>query len=325
MDSKKQKMKSIKCFFIDLSAPSIPTMDNAPQAMVDGKDKSEIEQPHSDVLKTPTNSLGDLSGKTVYDYEEPKRVLGELRVKNGIYSLKTPKCDYLRSYDLGKDEYKGLGIIIVNHKCGSKIRKGSQSDLEDFKYIFHGLKLKVVVAEDVNAQKDGDEPYFESFIKNAIKDSLEMKSFFLAISTHGRKGSIYGKDGLDIEIDSILELFKEEKLLGKPKIAIIQACRGTKQETFVCDAPQIATQQSDLLVAFSCVEGFRAMRDEKEGSWFVKSLRECYDLLKGRSNIFELLIATNRHLLDTKTYKNDCVDLKQTAEFRNTLTCILKI
>ena len=55
------------------------------------------------------------------------------------------------------------------------------------------------------------------------------ESMVVCILSHGEEGYIFGADGKKFELDAIFELFDNtscQQLLGKPKVFIIQACRG---------------------------------------------------------------------------------------------------
>ena len=57
----------------------------------------------------------------------------------------------------------------------------------------------------------------------------EAECVVVCILSHGEEGYIFGADGKKFELDAIFELFDNtscRSLLGKPKIFIIQACRG---------------------------------------------------------------------------------------------------
>lgn len=53
----------------------------------------------------------------------------------------------------------------------------------------------------------------------------------VCILSHGEEGYIFGADGKKFELDAVFSLFDNTccpNLRGKPKIFIIQACRGGK-------------------------------------------------------------------------------------------------
>ena len=272
----------------------------------------------------------------VYDWNNKDLRLGTLLYSDNKQFLKfdSPQTDCLPVYPLSKGDYSGLGIIIVNHVCGKVVREGSVRDLDNFRYIFEGLKLKVVVKENINDKTLLEEVGFEDFIRNEIEGKLEMDSFFLAISTHGEgESGLAGSNGVSIEVSSILSLLRVEKLAGKPKIVIIQACRGShtdyqiNQPRIEADnVPRVSTLETDLLVAYSCAHGYKAWRDDENGSWFVASLRRCYEKLKGRSNILELFTATTNYMLNEFVHTNEMgARYKQPAEVRYTLSALVNI
>ena len=273
----------------------------------------------------------DSINSEVYDWNNKNRFIGTLVQEDNKHYLKfdSPMIDCLPVYRLDKGEYTGLGIIIVNHVCGRTKREGSTFDLENFKYIFHGLKLEVVVMENIKYKTFPGELSIEESIKEAIENNPEMNSLFLAISTHGEgECGLAGHDGLSIELNSILSLLRVKKLAGKPKVVIIQACRGTNSDiqVYADSVPTVATLETDLLVAYSCAHGYKAWRDDVNGSWFIVSLRKCYEKLKGRSNILELFTATTNYMLNTFEHQNPMgICYKQPAEIRCTLTALLNI
>ena len=55
----------------------------------------------------------------------------------------------------------------------------------------------------------------------------------ICILSHGEEGYIFGADGKKFELDAVFSLFDNtccKHLMGKPKIFIIQACRGGKKD-----------------------------------------------------------------------------------------------
>ena len=282
---------------------------------------------------TPVKSIESLKSD-VYDWNQRDRIIGTLIREDNkqFFKYTGPRFNCLPVYPLGEGEYTGIGIIIVNHSCGTTKREGSVKDLENFKYIFEGLKLKVVVKENINHRTISGEFGFEDFIKNEIKNNLELKCFFLAISTHGERVSgIAGFDGVPIELSSLIATLQVKELVGKPKVAIVQACRGSRSDYQVnrveADSiPKVATFESDLLVAYSCAHGYKSWRDKENGSWFVDSMRRCYEEMKGQSNILELLTATTSYMLEHFKSQNEMgVCYKQPAEIRCTLSSLLNI
>lgn len=65
----------------------------------------------------------------------------------------------------------------------------------------------------------------------ADQDHRHGDSSFVCLLSHGEEGFIFGTDGRKLQLDSVFKLFDNSNcptLLGKPKIFVIQACRGGK-------------------------------------------------------------------------------------------------
>lgn len=67
----------------------------------------------------------------------------------------------------------------------------------------------------------------------AGKDHTEFDCCLVAILTHGTKGKLYGSDGKLVPVEEITDLFSGNNcpsLVGKPKIFLLQACRGERKD-----------------------------------------------------------------------------------------------
>ena len=69
--------------------------------------------------------------------------------------------------------------------------------------------------------------------ETAEKDFSKYDCFVCVILSHGSKDGIYGTDDEVINIEAITSLFRRDEcssLEGKPKIFLIQACRGNQRD-----------------------------------------------------------------------------------------------
>jgi len=108
---------------------------------------------------------------------------------------------------------------------GKDKRFGSEHDVEKLKELFNKLDYQVEELLD----KDGYEllDNFQEFSKR--KEMKYHDSLVIFIMSHGGRDTIFGRDGLTINIREIIKIFNNENCLcmrGKPIIIFIQACRG---------------------------------------------------------------------------------------------------
>lgn len=78
-------------------------------------------------------------------------------------------------------------------------------------------------------------------IRNAVNQCFEKESLIVCILSHGHRGVIYAANSIPVKIEDIENLMKCDRLNGKPKILIVQACQGdvTQQAQEVNECPTI--------------------------------------------------------------------------------------
>ncbi|KAM5159063.1 caspase-6 isoform 3-T3 [Callospermophilus lateralis] len=134
--------------------------------------------------------------------------------------------------------------------------------------------------------------------------------------SHGEGNHIYARDD-KIDIQTLTGLFKGDKcksLVGKPKIFIIQACRGNQHDVPVTpldvvdhqtdkldnvtevDAASMYTLPAgaDFLMCYSVAEGYYSHRETVNGSWYIQDLCEMLGKYGSSLEFTELLTLVNR-------------------------------
>ncbi|KAL0194327.1 hypothetical protein M9458_012623, partial [Cirrhinus mrigala] len=118
------------------------------------------------------------------------------------------------------------------------------------------------------------------------QDDRHGDCFVCCVMSHGNETGVEGCDERMCPLNDITSPFDGVNcpaLIGKPKVFIIQACRGPKMQTkvLVTDGAGPSCIQtpgsvsysipndSDFLIALSTVEGYVSIRDEFSGSWFI--------------------------------------------------------
>lgn len=106
-------------------------------------------------------------------------------------------------------------------------RKGSDEDAKRFDVIFQQLGFKVIMTRNQTADQ-----MRKLFKDVAAECKQEHDALFVFILSHGSEHGIYGVDGIEVYLESeIISCFDNRNckaMLGKPKVFVIQACRGSK-------------------------------------------------------------------------------------------------
>jgi hypothetical protein len=158
-------------------------------------------------------------------------------------------------------------VINVEHfdknDKGFNPRKGSSNDAKKLQRLWKDLGFTV---------KEADSGYLKSqsifeFLEQVAEEINEKKNsscFVCCIMTHGHMGKLYGSDIVPIDINKIIELFKESNcpnLGGKPKMFFIQACRMNLKEVVPtpCENSKFLVQanphETDFFIGYSTLPG----------------------------------------------------------------------
>jgi len=145
--------------------------------------------------------------------------------------------DYKSQTYLMESKERGLGIIITNlkfynRKESEKVREGAENDIPRLDALLKSLGFKTTILQNLKKDK-----MCKKLEKVAKEDHSKFHCLVVAISTHGSNNfRIFGADDEYVSIIELMELFNGQKcpsLLGKPKIFIVQACAGRKENTAV--------------------------------------------------------------------------------------------
>ncbi|XP_055348296.1 caspase-3-like isoform X2 [Paramacrobiotus metropolitanus] len=204
--------------------------------------------------------------------------------RTGVPLAPAPK-DLLSSYRYSMDNMRrGMAIIINNQHftmANTPSRKGSDNDARMLEATLKRLDFEVAVFTDLSVRVMQD-----CFRYYSNQDHTNYDCFFCAVFTHGEEqGIIYGTDG-KLNLSELTIQFRGDKcttLAGKPKIFVVQACRGDRLDAGVdlieADAPSTfrIPAEADFLYAFSTVPGYFSWRNTELGSWFIQALCHMLD------------------------------------------------
>ncbi|XP_043095770.1 caspase-22 [Puntigrus tetrazona] len=235
---------------------------------------------------------------------------------------------------------RGLCVIINNENFPDpkSKRNGSQKDVDSLNDLFEHLGFLVEVEKDKTADQ------IKALMIQYSEDARHGDCFVCCIMSHGNEAGLMGCDDQICPLNDITSPFDGDNcpaLVGKPKVFIIQACRGHKMQTKVVvkDGAGVShmkksgkvysiAKDSDFLIALSTVEGYVSLRSEYSGSWFIQSF--CKHLKEGSEqgqDILRILTHVNNEVSLEEGFiqdkNNEIVDAKMIPQPQFTLRKLL--
>ncbi|XP_059412986.1 caspase-6-like [Carassius carassius] len=213
-----------------------------------------------------------------------------------------------------KMDHKKRGMaLIFNHEnfywqLRLNSRSGTEADKQNLAKRFQELGFEVKTYNDYKREE------VLTIIREAAAAShVDADCFVCVFLSHGENGHIYANDG-QIQIQEITDLFKGNEcrsLVGKPKIFILQACRGDKHDEpvapmdvvdsqpvneVVVDAGALCTLPAgaDFLMCYSVAEGYYSHRETVRGSWYIQDLCEILRCYGSKLEFTDILTLVNR-------------------------------
>lgn len=293
-----------------------------------------LEEPPAKVQSQPLNlkinTRQQLQDKCAGSENSPDSVSG------GVIKAQYWHSDENEDYKMSAPQ-RGICLIINNVIFDLELlpkRKGSDKDAYRFKEVFKQLGFSVESKRNLTAEK-----MKSTFRQVSTRCMAKHDAVVVILLSHGTESGIYGTDGLEVDLNDILSYFDNKKckqMIGKPKVFIVQACRGRMADYGVKDTqtffsqpesqsftqPSQLTQvnsdspkltrwseidrnfhptRTDMILCFSCHTGFVSTRNEDEGSWLGASLalhlqREAY-----RKHLIEIFNMVSRDVRRRKS------------------------
>ncbi|XP_074129427.1 caspase-6 isoform X2 [Sminthopsis crassicaudata] len=217
-----------------------------------------------------------------------------------------------------KMDHKRRGVaLIFNHErffwhLTLPERRGTRADRDNLKLRLSNLGFEVHCYDDLKA-----EDLLKTIHQVSSSSHVDADCFLCVFLTHGEENHIYAYDA-KIDIQKLTAMFKGDKcqsLVGKPKIFIIQACRGEQHDVPVIpldvvdyqteevdvnetevDAASVYTLPAgaDFLMCYSVAEGYYSHRETVNGSWYIQDFCEMLGKYGSSLEFTELLTLVNR-------------------------------
>ncbi len=270
----------------------------------------------------PGNSASAASGNPVTQpsgEDEPMETGAGDMQQNIAGATNQPSFD---SYD-GNDSitYKmesdprGYVLIINNEDFQHmRYRVGSDKDVRALESLFlaHGFEVELIHNQTTTQMKEKLESFAASDCHNNVHSTV------VAILSHGVTGAVCGTNSILTDSHSFLSLKDVEAmftgenctaLAKKPKMFIIQACRGSGEDqgVWVSDDPNSKADdefaeklkaerrrhyhpsQADVIFAYATVNEQKAYRNTVTGSPYIQSLCRTFNAYSRREHVADML------------------------------------
>ncbi|XP_037697182.1 caspase-13-like isoform X2 [Choloepus didactylus] len=206
-----------------------------------------------------------------------------------------------------------LALIICNTEFDHlSLRNGADRDITGMKELLEGLGYSVDVEEKLTARD------MESVLRAfaARPEHRTSDSTFLVLMSHGTLegicGTMHSDDNPDVlTYDTIYQIFNNRNCLSlkdKPKVIIVQACRGANRgELWVRDSPAASADsvsrlsenveedavykthvEKDFITFCSSTPHNMSWRDITKGSLFITQLITCFQKYSWRCHLEEV-------------------------------------
>ncbi|XP_028272924.1 caspase-6-like [Parambassis ranga] len=220
--------------------------------------------------------------------------------------------DPAEEYKMG-NKRRGLALIFNQERFFWHLRlndrHGTNADRYNLEKRLMALNFEVRSYENYR-----QEEVLNKIHEAAEEDHSDADCFLLVFLSHGENDHVYSYDG-KISVQDITAMFKGDKcksLVGKPKIFILQACRGDKHDDpvtpcdtvdndmktneVVVDASAVHTLPAgaDFIMCYSVAEGYYSHRETINGSWYIQDLCEMLQRFGNSLEFTELLTLVNR-------------------------------
>ncbi|XP_060080339.1 caspase-3-like [Ylistrum balloti] len=242
-----------------------------------------------------------------------------------------PKRKREQDYIYNDGNKKGL-LVIINI---TQNRAGTEYDEAGLKKFFEDdLQWEVETRKDLTY--DRLDKYLDG-LKERLTDRDTANKYYCLVVTvmsHGNKEGIYTYDSSKevkekqvYEFDRIFKCFKNDEIkafTGKPKVFLIQSCRGssiqgevTSDDNNTMEIPEIPDSiaqpavritvpvDADMLIMWATTPGYKAFRGVFEGSHFlqevVKQFKQNYEM-----DHLEMMLMKVRHTFaNTEEYRKN--------------------
>ncbi|XP_064414347.1 caspase-14-like isoform X1 [Latimeria chalumnae] len=270
--------------------------------------------------KTNQNDLAQKLQRDLEAGNQMPRAIAEERTER-------MSTDNLEKYDLSAER---RGYIL----CVIKGRSGAKEDMINMRKWYK--KFNINFSEKIDPSGKEIIPAFKKFRDEINGSHSDVSCCVITVMAHGGKGGlIHGTDGAQNapNVKDIFDLFNNvqcPKLQKRPKVFIIQACRGSLRDEGVLqtddqdvdmfeeDNYRLPTM-CDTFTVYPTQPGFVAMRNTGYGSLMIKEMMEVFKDFDGKLHLYDIFVKINKRLTQ-RTFNFEDRPVKVTLVIESTLT-----
>ncbi|XP_015753707.1 PREDICTED: caspase-3-like, partial [Acropora digitifera] len=210
-----------------------------------------------------------------------------------------------QSDDIDKINYianTGYVLVINNVQFPGREnpeRSGSDQDVERLVDFFRDFRFQIREYRNLERSE-----MMTLLTETSEKDFKKYDCFVCVILSHGSKDGIYGTDDQVITLEAITSLFRRDacpSLQEKPKIFLMQACRGTQRDLVSTESdsdPILYSKPSlpadaDFLICFASAPGHESYREGSLGSWFIYAVHKVFKKYAHKEHIMDMMLRVN--------------------------------
>jgi len=234
--------------------------------------------------------------------------------KSPSYSLNN-KDDF--EYNMNHKK-RGLAVIFNHFEfqdgLGLSAREGTSNDV--FFNLKHCLSLHSFDVK-VHSELKAAQVYDEIYTLSKVEDHTKHDCLMVIVLSHGDVDKIYAQDRA-YKPDILWDSFTADNcpsLAGKPKIFLIQACKGDQLDggsilhqkqsnfnTIVSDGIESKStyyripNRADFLITYSTVPGYYSWRNIASGSWFIQAFVEMLVLFSEKKDLLTIMTLVARRI-----------------------------
>ncbi|XP_066566252.1 caspase-14-like [Amia ocellicauda] len=248
---------------------------------------------------------------------EDEKLCDELRAIGDEFSKRKTQWDFNTICNSGQrlgpadpDRYDMRGRRLALMLCVTNKRLGATMDMRIMRNLFRQYKFDYTIEISPSAQ--GMKAAVEAFRARIISCPEEVSCCCVVTASHGELGIIVGSDEETVDLKDIIEPFGDDQcpqLQKKPKVFIIQACRGGLRDLGVKLSAEASVRKpkcndafrppviNDMFTVYATQPGYTALRDKTAGSYLFTFMKEVFLQHPPRGHLHDLFVKVNEKMV----------------------------